>query len=140
MAETVLVDPSTAVPEPRFHPPGDKTALSATSFGTGLGLMASATISAGIAGVQRVITGASFSMCTTPSVLATSTIAVQILNGSALLWGAVLSVASNGISPPFSTPPLNLLTSAATEVTARFSNSVANATQFVTLTYHDIGV
>lgn len=141
MAETIGVDPATAVPEPRFHPPGDKTACSAATLDAArLSLMATATITAGGTGVQRVVTSMTVSMCTVPSVLATTSIGVQILNGSTCIWAAVLSVASNGISPPVTFSGLNLLTSAATEVSGGFNKAVANTTQFVSISYHDIGV
>ncbi len=133
---SVLVDPATGVPEPRYHPPADKSVVSATS----LGAWSTATIGAGASGIQRVVTSLTVSMCTAPSVLATTTIGIQILDGTTMIWGAVVSVGSAGVSPPIVIPNLNLLTSSATTVSAGFDKAVSLATQFVTLTYHDIGV
>ena len=96
-------------------------------------------MAAGATGIQRVVTGVHFSMGATVILATSATIGVRILDGSTMIWASVLGVGTHGISP-YNVTGLNLLTSAATELSAAFSNGVASATQFVTLTYHDLGI
>ncbi len=142
MAESTLVDPSSGSPEPRFHPPGDKVATSATSMAAAsLGAKATASVTTAGAGIQRVVTGFSFSMCASVFV-ATATIGMAIWDGptgSTLLWGQVVAVGSGGIAP-INVTGVNLLGSAASQLTADFTAAVSNATQFVSFQYHDLGV
>lgn len=139
---SVLVDPASAAPEPRYHPPGDKVATSSTTFATAsINARATATAAAGTTGVQHVATSCTFSLASVAQI-AVATIGIAIWDGatgSTMLWGAIIAVSSQGMAP-VTTPPLSAIGSAATVMTADFSAGVTGATQFVSLAFHDIGI
>ena len=136
MPNSVLVFPDDATAlEPRHHPPCDKSVISAPL----ISVQASASQGAGAAGVRHVATGATFSWGSALT-LAAATIGMAIIDGASggatKLWQAVVAVGSIGM---YDTGPLNLPGTAATALTAEFSGLVTNATQCVTLRFHDIG-
>ena len=106
---------------------------------TSLSAQASATVVAGSTGIRHIATGATFSMATAVQ-LAVTTIGLAIIDGATggttYLWRAVANVSSNGMTM-IASPALNLYGSAATALTAEFSAGISNASQMVTLTYHD---
>lgn len=127
----------TGVQEGRTTPPLANVLTSVSQVST----QASATASAGGAGVRHVAARAHFNMTRSGVTgLAYGTVEARVIDGatagSTFLFRSVLTINSNGIEPV--TVELFAPGSAATALTVEFDAAVTNAIQSVHLTYFDV--